>query len=268
MRVRERRRRFLSFSLSPSLPRACVRAEGREGDFLSRSLFPLTAFLSLPRTLSLSLSSRRKLFPSREILLSSPPSHSILLLFCFSPSLSSCLLATEITSVAREPQGELLFLLRTSLSPVTSLSLSRDTFSLSPSLPSLSSRRKLLPLGELLFLNFSFFSMFLSLPLALSLSLSRQKFRCEERWEEKPPSLSSLSLAVFFSLRRHLPSPLSSRLLTMEIASFARRGERRKVFLSPLSLFSLSFPLETKIFLSRGVLSILPFLSLCRFLQV
>ena len=80
------------------------------------SLFPLS-FLSLQR----SPLSRRKFFYRERSL--SPPflplslfvSHVLFLLLCFSPSLSLRLLATEITSIAREPQGELCSLFVLSL---------------------------------------------------------------------------------------------------------------------------------------------------------
>ena len=90
-RVRDRRR-FLSFLLSPSLPRKRVHAEGREGDFLSSTLFS-----SLPRSLSLILfplfifvSSSLSLSSSPTLLLSLhfsfPLSHSLLFPLSFSSS--------------------------------------------------------------------------------------------------------------------------------------------------------------------------------------
>ena len=73
-------------------------------------------------------------------------------------------------------------------------------------------------------------------------SFHQQPLSPEARLEELP-------------LSRALPSTLSSRHLATEIASVARRGERRKVFLSPAlstSLFlssdlSPTFPLATGI---------------------
>ena len=310
---------FLSFSLVIYfshfsllfLSRYCFRRE--------KSFSPSSSISPLPLALSLATEflSLFLFFPLSSVLVAL--SHS---LFSFS-LLVSRLLATEITSIAKEPQGEL-----------------------SPAIPShsffflLSREEKIPPLFPSLFLSLFFLllplsSPFLfllslspSLPLShvlLPLSVSRRKFsRRETRsspflslshdgisvaGRDSPPSIffslsSSLSplfllspsLSLFslspsgfrlsslfshFSLPRHLPSPLSSRLLTTEITSVARRGGRRKVFLSPLSLFSLSlslsfslliFPLSPSLsrdgnfFVSSSLSSSsLSFLSLCRF---
>ena len=125
-------------------------AEGREGDFLSRSLFPLAAFLSLsPRTLFLSLLVTEVVFVARNsplLLLNS----SFFYMFLSLPLALS--LAIEIPSrgeaggKASLSSSSPLPRFSLSLSLSLSSSLSRDIFPLLS--PRVSSRQKLLPSRE------------------------------------------------------------------------------------------------------------------------